>query len=135
MRFHAKNLEEVRRHQPAAGTTRFAAAENAECPVAELDKLIDGFRLLSVIRNFGKGEVDIVGACRNRRLTQMHESLCVRIWQMPEQNAVDDTEDGGVGTDTESQGQDECQGEARRFPKVPDGNFQLSHVLKPSLPS
>src|SRR5438128_1947009 len=50
-------------------------------------------------------------------LRQQHELGGARIWQRPEQDGVDDAENGGVGPDADGNRQQREQREAGRFAK------------------
>ena len=56
--------------------------------------------------------------------------MCILVWERPEQNAVDEAEDGGVGADAKGQGQHGGRGEPRAVRQAPQritGVLQQGH--------
>ena len=67
----------------------------------------------AVVGDFDEGEARVLDARRDLRLAQVHDAVGLGVGQRPQQHAVDDAEDGGVGADAEAERQDEGEREPR----------------------
>jgi hypothetical protein len=103
----AEHLEEVRAHQTAGRSMGLTPPQHVERPVAEFHELIDGLRLRSVIGHFEEREARVLDARGGLRLAQVHDAIGLGIGQRAQQHSIDHAEDGGVGADAQTQGQDE----------------------------
>ena len=113
MRPEAEELEEVWRHQPAGRPVRVAAPQDVEGPVAKLDELIERRRLCPVVGDFHEREAGVLDPRRDLRLAQVHDAVGFGVGKRPQQDAVDDAEDRGIGADAEAERQDERERESR----------------------
>jgi hypothetical protein len=107
LRARAEHLEEVRAHQTAGRSMGLTPPQHVERPVAEFHELIDGLRLRSVIGHFEEREARVLDARGGLRLAQVHDAIGLGIGQRAQQHSIDHAEDGGVGADAQTQGQDE----------------------------
>jgi hypothetical protein len=64
---------------------------------------------------------DAIAAAARRLLPNHHDAVRVAVGQGLEQHAVHETEDGGVGSDAEREGQQRDDGEAGRAAQRADG--------------
>ena len=55
------------------------------------------------------------------------QSLSVRIWQRPQKNSIDQTEDRGISADTEAEDEDRRDGEPWRFGKKSERVAEMAH--------
>ena len=130
-RLHAEHVEEVRRHHPGQHAVRLAPVEQGERHAVVLDEAVERRELLPVVADLLDREGDVRRAGPLRLLAGEHELVPVGIRQRPQQHAVDEAEDGGVGADAEPEGDHHHQAVARRpeqrshaVPHVPNQRFQ-----------
>ena len=75
-------------------------------------------------------ERDRIILSRPGRFIQDHDPVGIRIRQRPKQDGVDDAEDRGVRTDTESERQD-CDGGKRRIvDELPQRKPYIIHIIQ-----
>src|SRR5262245_18794158 len=63
------------------------------------------------------------------RLVDQYELVAVRVRQRPQQELIDDGEDGGVATDAEGQRQDHGERKARAAPETTIAVSDVSHDI------
>ena len=113
-RLHAEHVEEVRRHHPGQHAVRLAPVQQRERHAVVLDEAVHGRELLPVVAYLLDREGDVGRAGPLRLLPGEHQLVPVGVGQRPQQDPVDEAEDGGVGADAEPEGQHHGQGVPRR---------------------
>ena len=71
------------------------------------------------------------GICSVDDFVQVNEPIRLRIGQRPEQDVVDDAEDGAVRADAEREGEHGDDGEARRFAELAESEAEIVHGIFP----
>jgi hypothetical protein len=74
----------------------------------------------------GVGVLELGNAEPRGGVPHPHQPLRVGVGQRPQQDAVDDAEDRGVGADAEGQGEDREQGESRLPQELADGGAEVA---------
>ena len=121
-RGNSERVEVIVRHDAGLHALGFAAPEQDEEHVVEFHQLLDAGGLVAIVIQLGNRCLDDAAVCDLR--LQEHQPLAVVIGKRTQQYAVDDAEDGGVGTDAERQREDRRSGErpvlAQRSQRVAD---------------
>ena len=91
---------------PGLNLARLAEADHGETGGGELAKRAQGLNAGAQIVDLGNGKRGVFVADAKRALTDVDEPVLVTIDERLEEDAADECEDGGVGTDAERQGKD-----------------------------
>ncbi len=105
---------------------RVAEAEQREVDRREFAEGTDRFRSRAQILDLGHGKAHVLDADPGPALAQVDQLVLTPVDQRPEQHAADDTEDRGVGADTEREGDHHRHGQALGAAKRTDTD---PHVL------
>ena len=103
LRRQPDDIEKIPCDRRARNALRFAAANAAQISrffVCD-GELFENRVVISPIEGIGQRNREILP--RSGRLIQYHDAVGIRIWERPQQNGVDHTEDGGVGADAQAE--------------------------------
>ena len=120
----AKQGKELRGHPLRVHASRLAGASHREHPRAPGGKASNRAALVLPIEPVcGR---DVGARIGTERLGDHHELVAVRVRQRPQQELIDDGEDGGVAADAKGQRQNDGQREARTAPEATNGVLDVS---------
>ena len=125
LRGRAEQREERRGHDGAFDALGLAAAGEIESDGVVGRHLLEGMTSIAIVHVLPGGGRDVVEPRTLQVAPDHHESIRVAVRKRPQQHAVDDGKDGGVGTDAEREGEQHDD----REPRIPaQGAEGITHV-------
>jgi hypothetical protein len=129
-RSHPEEVEEVGRDDAGLDALRFGAAQQRERHRVVLDEAFERLAGGPVVEQLLLGEADARRGRLRQRLAQYNEPLGLAVGERPEQHAVHDAEDRGVGADAEREREHDRDREGRRLAQAAQA---VADVLRQAL--
>ena len=125
----AQRGEQVVGDRGAAHAHRTLAGHQVELAGGERPDRGERLGQLAELEELGRRDPELVEAHRREPAGQEHQLLWPRVGQGPEQHAVDDREDRGVGADAERQGEHRDEGEPGRAEQAAGGVAEIAQEM------
>jgi hypothetical protein len=126
LRLEPDRVEEIRRRERNGDPFRFTPGNVAQVERFETgqSQMLKRSAVAPPIDIIGKGD----GSIRSvGDFVEVNESLRLRVGKRPEEDVVDDAEDGAVGADPEREGEHRNDGEAGRFAQLAESEAEVVH--------